>query len=337
MLRVYAAALIATLSLSVAPTLANAAPPASSDTARYGKAATDAFYARQFDTLWDRMTLRMRDAIKSRQALAAFGAQVGSQLGSERELLDETSSAQGDNGVYERRARFDGFPGAVLVRWVFDKDGQITGMTIQPDPQAVAPSAYVDYQTKTSLRLPFRDEALVFWGGRELANNQHASVANQRYALDLLVTREQRSYSGDGKRNEDFFCFGRTISAPGAGRVVTMVDAVDDNMPGQMNRKELLGNHVVIDHGNGEFSLLAHLRRGSVAVRQGEKVSAGQAVGECGNSGNSSEPHLHYQLQNGAVFGTAAVLPAQFVDYLADGQPVARGEPVKGQTIRPAH
>lgn len=336
MLRVVPATLAA-IYLSAVATLAHAGAPTSLETARYGKAATDAFYARQFDALWERMTMRMRDAIKSRQALAAFGAQVGSQLGSERELLDESSSAQGDNGVYERRARFDGYPGAVLVRWVFDKDGQITGMTIQPDPKTLAPSEYVDYQTRTTLRLPFRDDTLVFWGGRELANNQHASVSNQRYALDLLMTREQRSFSGEGRRNEEYFCFGRTVSAPAAGRVVVQLDAVDDNVPGQMNRKELLGNHVVIDHGNGEFSLLAHLRRGSVVVRQGEKVSAGQAVGECGNSGNSSEPHLHYQLQNGPAFGTAAVLPAQFTDYLADGQPVARGEPVKGQTIRPAH
>ena len=334
MLRAYAA--IAALLMTVGSSSAAGAPPASSDTARYGKAATDAFYARQFDTLWERMTVRMRDAIKSRQALAAFGAQVGSQLGSERELLDETSTAQGENGVYERRARFDGFPGAVLVRWVFDREGQITGMTIQPDPQSATPSAFGDYQNKTVLRLPFKEDALVFWGGRELANNAHAALANQRFALDLLMQRELRTHSGEGRRNEEYFCFGRTVGAPAPGKVVAAVDAVDDNVPGQMNRKELLGNHVVIDHGNSEFSLLAHLRRGSVLVKVGEKVSVGQALGECGNSGNSSEPHLHYQLQNGPVFGAAAALPAQFVEYLADGQPVARGEPVKGQTVRPA-
>ncbi len=334
MLRAFAAT--ATLLMTVVLPYAEAAPPASSDTARYGKAATDAFYARQFDSIWERMNTRMREAIKSRQALAAFGAQVGSQLGSERELLDETSTAQGETGVYERRARFDGYPGAVLVRWAFDEKGQIAGMTIQPDPSAPAPSAFVDYQTKTTLRLPFKDEMLVFWGGREVANNAHAAVANQRYALDILMSREQRTHSGDGKRNEDYFCYGRTIVAPAPGKVVAVLDAVDDNVPGQMNRRELLGNHVVIDHGNSEFSMLAHLQRGSVLVRQGEKVGAGQALGECGNSGNSSEPHLHYQLQNGPVFGTAAPLPAQFVDYLADGQPVARGEPVKGQAIKPA-
>jgi murein DD-endopeptidase MepM/ murein hydrolase activator NlpD len=65
-------------------------------------------------------------------------------------------------------------------------------------------------------------------------------------------------------------------------------------------------------------------------------VARGQRLGECGNSGNSSEPHLHYQLQDGPEMGPSAGLPAQFTDYLADGQPVARGEPVRGQAIRPA-
>jgi murein DD-endopeptidase MepM/ murein hydrolase activator NlpD len=92
---------------------------------------------------------------------------------------------------------------------------------------------------------------------------------------------------------------------------------------------------VILDHGNGEFSLLAHLRRGSVAVRPGATVAAGQKLGECGNSGNTSEPHLHYHLQNTAVFGRAEGLPAQFMVYTADGRPVTRGEPVRGQTIHP--
>jgi murein DD-endopeptidase MepM/ murein hydrolase activator NlpD len=61
---------------------------------------------------------------------------------------------------------------------------------------------------------------------------------------------------------------------------------------------------------------------------------AGDTLGLCGNSGNSSEPHLHYHLQDAPTFGKADGLPAFFVDYLADDKPVARGEPVQGQVIR---
>jgi murein DD-endopeptidase MepM/ murein hydrolase activator NlpD len=119
------------------------------------------------------------------------------------------------------------------------------------------------------------------------------------------------------------------------GRVVTVVDGIPDNVPGRMNSEQVAGNHVIIDHGAGEHSVLAHLRNGSVRVRPGDRVAAGRQLGKCGNSGNPSEPHLHYQLQNGPEFGVAAGLPARFTSYLADGQPVARGEPVRGQTIRP--
>ena len=69
----------------------------------------------------------------------------------------------------------------------------------------------------------------------------------------------------------------------------------------------------------------------------GDRVKPGQFLGSCGNSGNTSEPHIHYHLQDRPGFDPAHAegLPAQFRSYLADGKPVERGEPVKGQVIRP--
>ena len=75
----------------------------------------------------------------------------------------------------------------------------------------------------------------------------------------------------------------------------------------------------MIDHGHGEYSLLAHLRKGSVTVKTGGRVTQGQIIGRCGNSGNTSEPHLHYHPQNSGKFGNSEGLPAQFVNYVADG------------------
>ena len=96
-----------------------------------------------------------------------------------------------------------------------------------------------------------------------------------------------------------------------------------------------MGNHVIIDHGNGEFSFLCHLRNGSVKVKPGDKVTKGQEIARCGNSGNTSEPHLHYHLQATGKFGDGDGLPAQFRDVVIDGKDVARGEPLRGQTIAP--
>jgi hypothetical protein len=102
-----------------------------------------------------------------------------------------------------------------------------------------------------------------------------------------------------------------------------------------VNASQPLGNHIILDHGNGEHSFLAHLRKGSVRIAVGDTVAAGIVVGECGNSGNSSEPRLRDHLQTTPVFGRGEGLPAQFRGYVADGEPVERGEPVPGQRIRP--
>jgi murein DD-endopeptidase MepM/ murein hydrolase activator NlpD len=101
-----------------------------------------------------------------------------------------------------------------------------------------------------------------------------------------------------------------------------------------MHAKSPMGNFTLLDHGCGEFSFLAHFQQGSVVVRAGHSVHSGQLLGRCGNSGHSSEPHLHYHLQNNAIPFRGDGLPAFFVEYLANGKPVPRGEPQARQTVR---
>jgi murein DD-endopeptidase MepM/ murein hydrolase activator NlpD len=81
----------------------------------------------------------------------------------------------------------------------------------------------------------------------------------------------------------------------------------------------VLGNHVVLDLGGGVYAVLAHLRRGSVRVRPGDRVATGQQLAECGNSGNSSEPHLHFQLMDHPSVLLAAGLPLRFERYQVAG------------------
>ena len=71
---------------------------------------------------------------------------------------------------------------------------------------------------------------------------------------------------------------------------------------GQTDAESPVGNHVVIALGPARYVLLAHLRRGSVAVVEGQVVRAGDLVGRCGNSGNTTQPHLHLQVQSRADF-----------------------------------
>jgi murein DD-endopeptidase MepM/ murein hydrolase activator NlpD len=97
-----------------------------------------------------------------------------------------------------------------------------------------------------------------------------------------------------------------------------------------------LGNHVVLDLGNGEYAFFAHFKQGSVAVKPGDAVEPGATLGACGNSGHSSEPHLHFHVQDSPTPFSGDGLPAQFVDYVANGASVARGEPRRGERISPA-
>ena len=89
-----------------------------------------------------------------------------------------------------------------------------------------------------------------------------------------------------------------------------------------------MGNCVIIDHGNSEYSVMAHMQHGSVTVKVGERVDAGQVIGKLGNSGDSFGPHLHYQLQSGPQHFQGQSLPFRFQD--VDG-PLSRGRHFNAQ------
>lgn len=297
---------------------------------------TQSLYDGEVDRLWAAFTEEMQGVFGGQAGLAAFMAQLAEQLGAEAAVLEESFSQDGPFYVYGRVAAFTQFDRPVLVQWTLQADGSVAGLFVTPAEPA--PSAFEAYTTQTALRLPFAGAWFVFWGGRTLAENYHAAFPDQRFAYDFVVMKDGRTHRGQGEVNEDYYCFGLPVLAPGDGTVVRAVDGIADQTPGELNPQAPLGNHVIIDHGHGEVSFLAHLQAGSVAVRAGETVRAGEVVGACGNSGNSSEPHLHYHLQRDAVFYAGAGgegLPAQFLNYLADGELVARGEPRRGQTVQP--
>ncbi len=299
---------------------------------RLGRTYTEKFYSGKLEEIWGQFSDEMKGALGTINDLRRFRQLVTEQLGEEEGIVAEKVSRAGGGHLYVRQARFEKYSEIIEVVWVFDERGTIDGFVIHPQEKE-ADSPYLDYQTKTELRLPFDGEWYVFWGGRTLKENYHAAVVDQRFACDIIIMKYGSSHSGDGKSNKQYYCYGRPILAPGSGVVVEVVDGVADNIPGEMNAMQPVGNHVVIDHGNGEFSFLAHLQEGSVKVGRGQEVTAGDLLGLCGNSGNSSEPHLHYHLQTSGVFQKGQGLPAQFRHYLANGEIVPRGEPTKGQLI----
>ena len=193
-----------------------------------------------------------------------------------------------------------------------------------------APSPHTRYIAKTNLRLPFEGEWYVIQGGRTVAENYHAAYPEVRFAFDFVMVQAFSTHRGQGLANSDYYCFGAVLLVPGSGTVIKVDDGHPDSDPGKKDEAHPKGNHVVIDHGNDEFSFLAHFKQGTITVKVGDRVVAGQVLGLCGNSGNTSEPHLHYQLHNEA----GECLPARFRNYFADGVEVGAGEPVRGQRVR---
>ncbi|WP_156321178.1 M23 family metallopeptidase [Bacillus sp. JCM 19041] len=182
--------------------------------------------------------------------------------------------------------------------------------------------------TETEFILPINEEWFTWWGGTNELVNYHYVVEEQRYAYDFLMRENNQSYSGDPTKNESYYSFGKEVIAPASGTVVEIESKIEDNEPvGEMNEKEPFGNYVIIDHGNDEYSLIAHLKRESVEVAVGDTVSQGDIVGLNGNSGHSSEPHIHFQVNDSPDFFNSKSINIQFKD---DVRPT-RGDVIQSQ------
>ncbi|MGD0590478.1 MAG: peptidoglycan DD-metalloendopeptidase family protein [Bacteroidota bacterium] len=227
------------------------------------------------------------------------------------------------------------FERAVLdIKIVLDNQDKIIGLWFLPHQNDIP----VPARNSVILRLPFEGKWLVLWGGDTKELNQHHDVQNQRCAFDFLMVDDSgRTYKGNGKENEDYFAFSQNILCPADGIVTDVISGVRDNAPGSMNPYSALGNAVFIEHSKNEVSVIAHFKEGSIRVRAGDKVKSGQVIGLCGNSGNSSEPHIHFHLQNTPVIQDGAGIKCQFgkVNIFGIGKREIKPDysPVKGDII----
>ena len=164
-------------------------------------------------------------------------------------------------------------------------------------------------RTALSYGLPVSGEWLVANGGVTADTSHSWGMPNQRYAYDIVKPADAEQSQ---KRDLiSFATFGQPVFAPADGAVVRARDGQRDYpFPGSgavdMWCRDIRGNHILIQHREDEFSLLAHLRKGTVAVAVGERVRKGQKIGECGNSGHSTQPHLHFHIQDRRSFNTAS-------------------------------
>lgn len=309
----------AAAALLTAPALA-ADPPA----ARYERAAarvmelSSAGRYGELDALFDQTMRAAFPEAKRREFFEGLRRDFGAF-----ESLDAARLSPGSSALVP--VRFE--RGALDMKLVLDGQDRLAGLFFLPH----APAIPAPERNSVALRAPFRGSWLVFWGGDTREQNAHLDHPNQRGAFDFLgVGPDGRTSRGEGKRNEDYYAFGRELLAPADGEVTDVISGVRDNVPGSMNQYAALGNAVVIRHAEREYSVLAHLKQDSARVKPGDKVRAGQVVGLCGNSGNSSEPHLHYHLQNTPVIQDGTGIKVYFTGLKGRKEPHS---PVKEEVV----
>ena len=202
---------------------------------------------------------------------------------------------------------------------------------------ATASLPIVSGASKTKLLFPLAGRSFVAVAAS--FHTPHRWAAIEEFAYDIAVlTGNGSTYRGKGTKLTDYAAFGKPLRAVADGKVVTASDGTPDNVAmlkrpgetddvylarlqeGQMSllakgMASVLGNHVVIDHGNGEFSIYAHLKQGSVGVKPGTALKAGDTIGALGSSGNSTEPHLHFQMCDGPDIADCRPIPPNFVEY----------------------
>lgn len=194
--------------------------------------------------------------------------------------------------------------------------------------RAIAARAIVPIETyvpSTSLVFPFKGKGVVLQAGA--ANGGHRNRSGQ-FALDAMGVDAAWSVCapGDGKKNSDYPGWRRDLIAPAAGVVVALRSDRPDQPVGDTSDPAYFapeyralgggdpGNHLVIDHGHGEFSMIAHFMAGTLRVAKGDRVAQGQVLGKLGHSGDTDAPHVHYQLQSGPDWENADALPCRFAN-----------------------
>lgn len=251
-------------------------------------------------------------------------------------LPDRIVPGAGSLAVFNPFFSFD--PEMPLVRLHYEIFFEKVGET-EPNLLNFSAKTEVDvspkpYPGKTRLTLPLHEPIYVFDGHDFYAHHRRQNVLRGgkyrpnavRYGYDFMVTDKAGNlYKGDRFTKENWFSYGAPVYATAAGTVIDAANNIPENSykDGQVVTPPVAeqldphgkGNFVTIDHGDGEFSMFNHMKPGSVHVRKGDRVRAGEQIGEIGFSGDTFLPHLHYMLIDGSDLNTSQGVPSYFDNF----------------------
>ncbi|MBI3653573.1 MAG: M23 family metallopeptidase [Acidobacteria bacterium] len=187
---------------------------------------------------------------------------------------------------------------------------------------------------RTKFSLPLRGRWWIAGGHDNFEPHARSFLNALTYAYDFIQIGESgKSYRNAGQRNEDYYAYSQAVLAAADGKIVQALDGIAENRPSQTPEKNpqvylqpeaipMTGNTVVIEHGENEYSCYAHLQP-ALLVQVGEAVKRGQRLGRVGNSGESTEPHLHFHLADGANLAQANGIPVAFSNWFEDAFSIA--------------
>ncbi|KAB8135779.1 M23 family metallopeptidase [Gracilibacillus oryzae] len=204
-------------------------------------------------------------------------------------------------------------------------DNEHTIHSIQLAPFQTHPETDKIY-TKNEYIMPITDTWFVVWGGTNQFINYHYAYEAQRYAYDLVIKIDEQSYQGNPGNVKNYHAFGKDLIAPADGQVIMVINDKKDHQIGDTDENQPAGNCVVIAHDKNEYSMIAHMKQGSIIVNEGDVVKQGQMIGKCGNSGNTSEPHIHFQVMDHPNFLEGKSIRIRFNDHR---------DPVQGDYVSP--
>ncbi|WP_301923160.1 DUF3887 domain-containing protein [Ferruginibacter sp.] len=236
-----------------------------------------------------------------------------------------------ENGTYARyKTNFERALFAVNIS--VDNNSKINGLFVKPFTEDNLPKLT---RNLTKLKLPFKGEWTVIWGGDTKELNYHIESTAQKNAFDIVIKDAKgNSFKTDGLANDDYYAFGQQIFAPCDGEIVLVVDGVKDNIPGEFNPVYIPGNTVIMKTANNEYLFVAHFKQHSIKVTEDQKVHQDDVLGLCGNSGNSSEPHVHFHIQNVENMNIATGVKCYFDSLIVNGQIKTDYSPIKKDKIK---
>jgi len=241
-------------------------------------------------------------------------------------LLENYNAIRGDNNLYrhlhinlhDEYIWFDRqmSTGASII---LNKYQEIVGMALLPIKHNHKPKV-----SKLSYTIPIKSPCLVYGGGDNELINYHFRYKQQRHAIDLVKVKDGFTYNGDPNQCENYYSYNNVIVAPANGVVEEIVDGLPDCIPGEQDTVHPEGNYIIIKHGRHEYSMIAHIKPFSFKIEKGDTVFRGQHIAKVGNSGNTPEPHIHFQVMKDKYLQSAQTLKIRFHNNLS---------PVKGDIV----